>query len=375
MYIVDDQNLISSNFEQIEFNIEIFSHESHRLSMKDFLNLSLVKRNEIVLINFEDYLLIKKEKENLKALMNTFLGVYFFYDIKKNNLEELIRLEIDVLSKVLGVHALPLAPLANGILLNQIKFFENLISDQAILQNHMVRFSQELDEMLTQVSADYSSAKKLHQAFRPQRVQEFKGAKLTSHFSSGDGVGIEFFDVISDEKKFFVVLIHTESYLISSSVMGILGAQKQISFNPLSFLQEAKHDVELINQTKKKKAKCEIFILEIDTKNFEVKRYGESSVNILRGVEVFQKMENHSNLILSKGEKMLILSSGYMNNFENIFPKIDIVSVINENNKSIDMDLMSFLFYKLKFSQKEDILKKDSTVLLLEVNRHGIHQI
>jgi len=374
MHIVDDQNLICRNLDQYGFELQEFSDQIENLRFDDFLHLNLKKRLDIVLINGMDLIDRIDVLENVKSILNTFHGAYVFFDKDSENNADKILEKIITFPKILGIYTFPLKTDEWILLCNQFQFFWNLMNDQRNLQNHIVQFSHELDHLITNSQKDLHKIKKVHRAFYPKREQKLKGLNVSSKYIAGDAGGAEFFDLAEENHRVFQFLFHSESYLISSAIMGVLNSHKNGAFNVEQFLSDAWNEINTINSSKKKKSKVEILLIEFDLLNLSFKTYGNSSALAISKKENFNLIRLDEEYYLSKNEKFLILSPGFLSNWREIDLAIDPISFLNKHLVEKDSaDLMNELFFHLKSKNYQN--KKDATVVMLEVNRHGIHKI
>jgi hypothetical protein len=192
-------------------------------------------------------------------------------------------------------------------------------------------------------------------------------------YAAGDGGSTEFYDLITTGSKIYQVLIASQSYLISSALIGLLNIHKQKDFSPGSFLNEANVEIETINSSKKKKSQAEVGIIEIDSAQLSIKCYNPGSM------ELWSRQNGKIDLTqlyqLTKDEKIFLLSSGFITNWNEQKPVSDINSFIKNHHQSTQRELLLELFLKLSQNKNSDFLSKDATVVMMEVNRHGIHQV
>jgi len=277
------------------------------------------------------------------------------------------------MNKIIGSVCLPMNELDWSILTNQMQFHHNLIEDQKSLQRHLVKFSQELDSAIQTAETEMFKAKKIHEMLVPKRVEEIKGLQFMNKYAAGDGGSTEFYDLITTGSKIYQVLIASQSYLISSALIGLLNIHKQKDFSPGSFLNEAKVEIETINSSKKKKSQAEVGIIEIDSAQLSIKCYNPGSM------ELWSRQNGKIDLTqlyqLTKDEKIFLLSSGFITNWNEQKPVSDINSFIKNHHQSTQRELLLELFLKLSQNKNSDFLSKDATVVMMEVNRHGIHQV
>jgi hypothetical protein len=261
------------------------------------------------------------------------------------------------------------------ILSNQLQFFWGLLEDQRKLQKHIAQFSLELDQVLQNAEEEMIRAKKLHEIFVPRRNDEIKGVTFSNKYAAGDGGGAEFYDLIQTPSKVFQIMVCSQSYLISSAILGILGQQKEKDFNPETFIRDALVEVETINGAKKKKSEVDVLVLELDLANLMLKNYTQSKAEIFGQLSGPLKMLKGESLRLERGEKVIVFSSGFIFNWNEGRADKDLYEFVKANNKLSQNELMSELFFHLKEGKAGNFLKKDATVVMMEVNRHGIHKV
>jgi hypothetical protein len=78
---------------------------------------------------------------------------------------------------------------------------------------------------------------------------------------------------------------------------------------------------------------------------------------------------------MSKGEKLIVFSPGFIFNWREGRIKEELYSFLNNHHQLSQTDLMMEVFLQLSLVKEMDFLTKDATVVMMEVNRHGIHQI
>lgn len=166
------------------------------------------------------------------------------------------------------------------ILSNQLQFFWGLIEDQKKLQKHMAQFSLELDQVLQNAEVEMVKAKRIHETLIPRRNEEIKGIFFSNKYAAGEVGGGEFYDLHQTPSKVFQVLVASQSYLISSAILGILGQHREKDFNPANFLSDALNEIETINGAKKKKSQVDLLVLELDLVNLTIKMHSESKAEL-----------------------------------------------------------------------------------------------
>lgn len=375
MIIVDERNFIKKALEEQGLNLFDYYDGHQLISIKDFTELDLKRRAEVVLIDVVSILSKPKLLEPFKALLNTFYGVIFFYEEGNEGAIKWIEEQTAFLPKIIGAFSLPMPELRWNILSNQLQFFWTMIQEQKQLQKHMSDFSEELNQVLLNAESEMGRAKKIHEALVPKRSEEIKGVQFFNKYASGEGSGGEFYDLIQGQGKVYQVLVSSESYLISSSLIGLLNQHKQKNFDPKSFLQEAQADIATINGSKKKIAKVDLMVLELDLSQLTLMVWGDNNAELYNQSKGKIEIQSNQAIPLERGEKLIVFSSGFLFNWIESKKKQDIYAFIKNHQGLNQHELLTELFFQIRQDGESEFLKKDATVVMMEVNRHGIHQV
>jgi hypothetical protein len=373
MVIIDERDFIKRELEAKGFSVFDYYDQLRVLDVETLIQLPLQRRSDLLLVDTDTLLKHPALQENFKAVMNTFLGVVFFNDQKNTRAQTWVQDHAAFLTKIIGEYSLPMPDLNWTMLSNQLTFFVNLIDEQKKLQKHLLSFSQELDQVLQSAEGEMDKAKRVHEMLVPKRFEEVKGVRFSHRYVVGDGGGGEFFDLVSGPQKVCQVLVASQSYLISSALMGLLNQHKLKDFDAEKFLEAALGDVETINASKKKKSEVEVSILELDLTHLTLRLVGSHKL------EVYSSQKGRLSLTdepqaLTRGDKLIALSPGYIHNWRELQHNQSVHSFIQ--NQTAEADLLTELFFQIRGEVKgEKASKKDATIMVTEVNRHGIHEV
>jgi hypothetical protein len=375
MIILDERNFLHKELEAKGFEVFDFFENHQILNLEDFNRLELKRRGEFLLIDTQSLLNHPEQQENFKSVLNTFLGAVFFHEQNNKEAQDWVMNQGAFLTKIIGEYALPMPQLSWTILSNQLQFFWNLIEDQRKLQKHMAAFSVELDQVLQNAEVEMVKAKKIHEALIPRRVDEIRGVLFTNKYAAGDGGGGEFYDLLQTPSKVYQILVSSQSYLISSAILGILSQHREKEFNPEAFIRDAQSEIEVINSAKKKKSEVDLTVLEIDLGTLQLKAHTKSKAEFHSQMKGKLHLDKDSSHKLGKGEKVIVFSSGFLSNWNEGHPGKNLSAFLKSNEKASSTELMSELFFQIKDGKDSQFLKKDATVAMMEVNRHGIHKV
>jgi hypothetical protein len=372
MVIVDDRNVLTAQLEDKGLHLHDF-YEGHQvMSMVDFCKLPLQRRADVLLVDTATVLNSPALQETFKTVLNTFLGVVFFHEHKNQTAQAWVQDQAAFLTKILGECSLPMPQLQWTMLSNQLQFFWTVLEEQKNLQKSMTKFSLELDQVLQTAEWEMAKAKKIHETLIPKRTDEIKGVNFINKYAAGDGGGGEFYDLFQGQGKVYQILVSSQSYLISSSLMGLLNLHKQKDFSPAAFVAESKNEIATINSAKKNKSEAEVMVLEMDQSHLTLKSYGSHKSELFsrsRG-----KISLDSDYQLERGEKVIVFSPGFLFNWKESELKEDVTKYLNSHQHLGQQELLMELFYKISLN-KTEFLKRDATVVMMEVNRHGMHQV
>lgn len=375
MIVIDERNFLAQELESKGFGIFDFFENHKVMDVKTFAGLELKRRGDFILVDTQTLLSHPDKIESVKAVLNTFLGAIFFHDHSNSKAQEWVKNEGGFLSKIIGEYSLPMPQLGWTILTNQLQFMWGLIEDQRKLQKHMAQFSVELDQVLQNAELEMVKAKKIHETLVPRRQEEIKGVLFTNKYAAGDGGGGEFYDLHQTPNKIYQILLTSQSYLVSSALLGILGQHKEKDFSPEAFIKDAQAEIETINSAKKKKSTADLLLLEFDLGNLQLKSYTQSKAELysqLNGRFTLDKGQSHQ---LAKGEKVIVFSSGFISNWSEGRLDKNLPEFIKSHSGTATKELLSELFFQLKETKNDKFLSKDATVVMMEVNRHGIHKV
>lgn len=383
MVLLDERKFLIKQLEDHEFNIFDFYDARETFTLEALCELPLNRRADVLLVDTQTVLDHPELQEKFKVILNTFLGVIFFHEQKNVKAQSWVHDQSAFLTKIIGEYSLPMPQLQWTMLSNQLQFLWNILEEQKGLQKHIVKFSQELDQAIHSAESEMIKAKKIHEVLIPRRSEEIKGVSFLNKYAAGDGGGGEFYDLHHAGNKIYQVLISSQSYLISSSLIGVLNLHKQKEFHPEAFLKDARAEIQAINGAKKKKSEVELVILEMDTSQLTLKLsgwgqaefYSQLNGKVNLGLKPAPDSTETLTYQLAKGEKMIVFSPGFIFNWREGHINQELYTFLRNHHELNQTDLMMELFLQLSLVKETEFLSKDATIVMMEVNRHGIHQI
>jgi hypothetical protein len=379
MVILDERGELIRELELKGIDLFDFYENHEVLDLEKFSQLPLTRRSQVLLVDTKSILQRPELVMKIQSVINTFPGAIFFHHQEDQAAQDWISTQASYLNKIIGLFTLPLSEIQWTILSNQLQFFWRMEQEQSALQKHLVKFSQELDLTIQAAEAEMLKAKKVHQLLIPKRRDEIKGITFLNKYAVGEGGGAEFYDLIDSGSKVYQVFICGQSYLVSSALIGLLNQHKnKKEFNPQSFLADARQEVQIINNSKKKNSNVEVMILELELTH--LKLTATTLQGNQDGFNCYSAIQGNIDLStgdyqMLKGDKLFILSPGLVFNWKESRMKGDLYSFITDHQHLPSEDLLLEIFMQVKHGQESNFLAKDATLVMMEVNRHGIHKV
>ncbi len=352
------------------------------MDWSEFSKAELKAKSDFLIIDINEF---EALSDSAISQLNTFTAAIVFYSS-----EEAARaIELsEKSSKVIGMYQWPLAERDLTLLSHQVQFLVTHGDEKKNLKQQMIKFSEEIDFLVHSAEGEMLKAKRIHESVVPKRIEEFKGITLMSKYAVGSGSGSEYFDLIRGSHHSHLIIIHTSSYLASSSLMGIINKYKGEHFG-LDFdlfMNEAEIEIQAINANKKKPVRVEMFLLTINNLDLSCSGYSYGSFDLisrkvavkLPSVESFSlanKAQAYFEFQLNREEKVIVFSPGFIFNWKEQLAQVSLNDFTRKGLEGESGELLVELFFQLKKKLKEDFLSKDATAIVMEVKRHAIQKV
>jgi hypothetical protein len=389
MRIIDSHGRIQAALSEHHFDVEDFYSSLSVWGPQEFLTAPLEARSNALLIDVGS-LASQQINDALLAMINTYPAVLLFLSEKASVEQETWAQKLLAVSdKVTAIFHLPLKGSEVDLVRNQLLYFWRQSLERQRFREQMVRFSQEMDELVRGAHLEMLKAKKIHEGVVPRRSEDLKAVQLTSKYAVGEGAGSEYFDVIRGQGQVHLVFLHTTSYLASSCLMGLLNKYKggPLGLEPQLFLQEAAFEIRGINANKKKQVEVQMLLMRIDQATLKCEGYAFGSFELfsqekgsvllpqLAGFDAQKIEESRFNITLERGEKVVVFSPGFIFNWNEAREPRERMSFLKDNQALAGPELLMEMFFQLKKKSSGDFLAKDATAVMMEVNRHAIQQV
>ncbi len=270
------------------------------------------------------------------------------------------------------------------------RLIKSIIQDE-LLQSTVENTQEHLGKVLEQSLLELQRVKKLHEKVVPIRQEKIKSVTLYSKFAAGFSSGGEFFDLKKSDKEIVIMLTSTKSYVASSVVLGHFEEfQKNGDSSKAGiedFLEELIDEcrsLELISREDYKLLQLDIIRLDLRTYEYEGFHFGKgcyysdgvkkiASNKLPINENSFEESYFHG--VLRRGQKLIYVSPGAFQNYEEKQQEDKIETVILEQFKNGAREILNEAFFQLKKDNEEDFLKYDASIIYLEVDPNAFIQV
>ena len=233
------------------------------------------------------------------------------------------------------------------------------------------------------------SVQKISKKIIPIRKEKIKGITISSKYIAGLDSGGEFFDLNKGENQLTIFLSSVNSYSLSTFFLGFYESVKKLGVVNRDSLTKLFGSIEneLNGLLVTPDLRAEITVLVVDLVTYKLWgiNFGQvvlkSNMNgHIVGNNNRPSCDNLKNseisLQLKRGEKILIISPGYLKCSEDVFEKNKLLSYIENLEGKDNNEILSELFFQVKKNNlSSDFLKCDSSILCLEVDPNAIMQV
>ena len=378
MHILDQKDLILDILEDLNWH----SVDNMAMSWSQFIQQELKAKNDFLVVHLKEIVAIH---DDLLSQLNSYTGVIVLYH--KTDLPQ-FQLFLEKSPRILSAFELPLKAQDKALLSNQLQWLKTNLEEKKSLRLQMIKFSEEIDSLVQSAETEMLKAKRIHESVVPKRIEEFKGITLMSKYAVGSGAGSEYFDLIRGSHHSHLIVIHTDSYLASSSLMGLLnkykGETQGIDFE--LFMKESDIEIKAINAHKKKPVSVEMLLLTVNHLDLTCYGYSFGEFDLISQVkeiepplqdsfELTDKERAYFEFQLEREEKVIVFSPGFIFNWNEQLKPLSMNKFVNERIQGESGDLLVELFFQLKKKLEDDFLSKDATVIVMEVKRYAIQKV
>ena len=256
-----------------------------------------------------------------------------------------------------------------------------------IYQKELIKFSNNLDMILSAAQQDVKALNSLHIAIVPTELPQFAGFEISRKFTYGTKQGGDYFDIFphQDKMKFSILLASSSGYAMSAAFLSVVLEQFSVleGRKTLSVEDTVKRLADDLVKIAAPQDEIQLFYAVVDrrhmTMNFSctgrivgliqsTDQSANESIKIIssdsKGIAVGRKMDYRSlEVDLKPGYRICLLSEGLINAMNTD----ELISVAEETVAGGVHEVRNQMFIQAQIKSGLEQPLKDQTVIVIEV--------
>lgn len=252
-----------------------------------------------------------------------------------------------------------------------------------IYKKELVKFSNNLDMILSHAQQDVNLLNQLHKSIVPTDLPEFPGFSISRKFAYGTKNGGDYFDIFpsEDKMKFGILLVSSSSYSMSATFLSVLLQQTDIleGRKKASVAETTKVIGEELKKIAPTGEETQLFYAIVDRRHMtmtfscvgRISGLIQAKDELLRvissdreGINQESKPEYTSlEIDLKPGSRLTLLSEGILNTLD----QDELVNIAEETAAGGVHELRNQIFVQAQLKSGLEQPIKDQTVIVIEV--------
>ena len=239
---------------------------------------------------------------------------------------------------------------------------------------HLEKLASDLEKVYEFTRSELIRVKDFHDRFVKVRIDQVKGAFLTSKFMAGEKSGGEFFDIIQNENELIFIQAGSNSYLLSSMILGEIEILKeQVNANDLTKSIENFQKI-IISHAEENKAELTYCIMSLNLKNLTANFMLKGQGYLYYNSELLS-FDKPMKLKLKPRERLCLISEGAMKNWQELNHKNSTKKFFSENENMETKDLINEFFFEVSRNKEGTFLSYDALMVVLDINENVLYQL
>jgi hypothetical protein len=220
--------------------------------------------------------------------------------------------------------------------------------------------------------SELTKIKDLHDRFVKVRVDQLKGASLTSKFMAGEKSGGEFFDIIQSEQEVLFVQAGSDSYILSSMILGEIENLKEKTGT--GFQNSSEKFLKVINHhAVENNASLTYCMINLNLKTLQASLIVKGKGQVFYQNELIS-FEGPMKLNLKPKERVVFVTEGSMKNLE-MSSKVTTKKFFHDNQTMTTKDLVNEFFFEVSRNKFGNFLVYDALITVLEIEENVLYQL
>lgn len=251
---------------------------------------------------------------------------------------------------------------------------KNYISlNYASKNNSFEKLASDLDKVYEFTKSELVKIKDLHDRFVKVRVDQLKGATLTSKFMAGEKSGGEFFEIVQHENEILFIQAGSNSYLLSSLILSeIENLKEQVSKTGLQKNAESFQKI-ISHHASENNAQVTYCLMLLDLKTLQAVFSSKGLGFIFYQGDLISFSESMK-LNLKPGEKLCFISEGAVKNWD-MLSKKEKNNFFKVNKEMPTKDLINEFFFEVSRNKSGNFLIYDALMAVVEIEEKRLYQL
>lgn len=235
------------------------------------------------------------------------------------------------------------------------------------------KLASDLEKVYEFTKSELTKIKDLHDRFVKVRVDQLKGAVLTSKFMAGEKSGGEFFEIIQKDQEILFIQAGSDSYIISSMILGEIEALKEKSSAVSLHVQADQFQKIITHHASENKAELTYCIMSLNLKNLQATFNVKGSGHIFYQGELLS-FDQPIKLNLKPKDRLSIISQGAMRNW-GFLSKLSTQKFFENNQAMNTRDLINEFFFEVSRNKAGNFLIYDALLAVVEIEENVLYQL
>ncbi len=244
------------------------------------------------------------------------------------------------------------------------------------LQDKVQHLVEQEQEMTTEV-------RQLHHRILRGRQQKLKNMTVWSKFAVGEGSGGDYFDFQQVGQDFYIFMLHTNSYLLTSEAMMAFDQWRQPRKLSLESLGKS---LAHVAQKHAPQGELQTFLAKIDLRHLKGTGYCFGPWAMISSREILHLGNSYPcdpafnaqaafDFKLGRQEVLGIFSPGVPQNLQKAPAKKELIDFFRPWQNKKPRDVMEEIFFQMQRAMPQRFLACDASAVLLEVDANALWEV
>lgn len=235
------------------------------------------------------------------------------------------------------------------------------------------KLSHDLDKIYEYTKNELQKVKELHDRFVKIRIDQLKGAKLSSKFMAGEKSGGEFFEVFQNDQEILFIQAGSNSYLLTSLILSEIELLKEKSSSENFQTQIDKFQKVIGHHAHENNAELTFCMMILNTKTLLASFSLRGKGHLFYQNEIIS-FDQPMKLKLKPRDRLVVISEGAIKNWEQL-SKLSLKNFFIENQEVLTKDLINEYFFEVSRNKKGSFLIYDALLAVVEIEENVLYQL